>query len=521
MDSQPAADAEAPKHRPQHTRTVARNSFWYSVDTGFGFFLALCSSIPIARVIGPARLGYYAYVLYLCRIGGAVGTFGIALTVRKYMSEYLGKGQPGLARSIYSYSLRLQTTIAILIVSAGLAVVYLLAPHDQRWMSALLVLSILPNLMVGVPSQANLALENTRANLISNVAGGILYILAIALSLQCGWGLIGVAGSMVLYRATDFGVKYVQLHRWGRNYVPEPVDADLRRRMITFSGSGVLLMLLQLVVWDRSDVFFLKLLGPAIDQVSFYSVSISLSDQVAAVPFAFAVGLSASLMVQYGRDRKGMNAMVAESLRYLALLALPLLLGLAALSSSTIHILYGDKYLPAIPVLAVAAVLTIPKALITPATQALLAAEQQVFVVRWTVVCSVANVALDCAWIPAHGAIGAAYANGAAQSILVAAVWIRAVRSFELQMPYRSLMRIAISSLTMLAAVVLATRQLHPWLAAPIGIAVGCTVFFVMLRLTGALVFDDRRRLLQFEAKVPGFLRPLFDDIVGFLTPAS
>src|SRR5438067_9412187 len=155
-----------------NTQTIARNSFWYGLETGFYFILAIATSVVMARVIGPEKLGYFNYVGWLANMSGQVGSLGIPVTTRKYMAEYLGRGQAGTARAIFRATLRLQTVTALGITALGLLAVALLVPAEHRLYSAFLVGSTLPAMVLSVPSQANMAAENLRANVVGTLVGG-------------------------------------------------------------------------------------------------------------------------------------------------------------------------------------------------------------------------------------------------------------------------------------------------------------------------------------------------------------
>src|SRR4029079_17499723 len=92
-----------------NTRTIGRNSFWYAVETGFVFVTALITSIAMARVMGPHKLGYFNYIAWLVNSTALVGSLGIPTTTSKFMAECLGRGENGTARAIFSFTMKLQT----------------------------------------------------------------------------------------------------------------------------------------------------------------------------------------------------------------------------------------------------------------------------------------------------------------------------------------------------------------------------------------------------------------------------
>ena len=59
-------------------------------------------------------------------------------------------------------------------------------------------------------------------------------------------------------------------------------------------------------------------------------------------------------MVQYGRDSSLVRGLAETSLRYLALIAFPVHLGLAAIAAPLVLATYGTKYLEAVPALVIA-----------------------------------------------------------------------------------------------------------------------------------------------------------------------
>src|SRR5437660_6026373 len=102
-----------------NSRTIARNSFWFGVETFANLFLTFFTSIVIARSVGPAKLGYFLYLWWIASVAGTIGSLGIPAATRKYMSEYFGRGQMGVVRTVFYRTLRLQVLIAGVITAAS------------------------------------------------------------------------------------------------------------------------------------------------------------------------------------------------------------------------------------------------------------------------------------------------------------------------------------------------------------------------------------------------------------------
>jgi O-antigen/teichoic acid export membrane protein len=291
--------------------------------------------------------------------------------------------------------------------------------------------------------------------------------------------------------------------------------------MKTFSGESMVLMILQLVVWDRSDVIFLKMLNADLRQITFFTIAFNLTERALTFPQTFGHAVGATVMAQYGRDASALRQMTGLAAKYMFMFAAPLLLGLAALSGPAIQVLYGQEYLPAIPVLALAALYAIPKPLLMPAQRLLQAGEKQKFLVAWTAGCGVVNIVLDILLIPNWGAAGAALANGAAQTLAVLGVWTYASRVFNVHIPFRHLGAFAFAGFIMAAVVYSTTIVFQPLTALIVGPAAGALVYAVLLRLTRSFDSDDGYRLLAMERAVPAQLRGAYRRVVQFLIPAG
>ena len=104
-----------PQGSSDNTRIIARNSLWYGLEIFFSLVVTFCTSVAVARVLGPTKLSHFQYMVWLTNITIAVGAFGLPITTRKYMAEYLNRDEAGVARSIYLATLKIQALIAAVI----------------------------------------------------------------------------------------------------------------------------------------------------------------------------------------------------------------------------------------------------------------------------------------------------------------------------------------------------------------------------------------------------------------------
>ena len=128
------------------TKIIGRNFVFMGLEVVITLVVTLLTSVFIARVIGPTRLGYFNLIMWLTSIACSLGSLGIPLTTFKYMGEFLGGGQKELARAVFFYNLRALGAIATAVMSISIVAVFALVDPQYRLCSVLLVLSMLPNM---------------------------------------------------------------------------------------------------------------------------------------------------------------------------------------------------------------------------------------------------------------------------------------------------------------------------------------------------------------------------------------
>lgn len=505
-----------------NSQTIARNSFWYSLEMLFNLFAAFFTSVAVARVMGPERLSYFSFMVWLTNITTTVGSFGLPITTRKYMAEYLNNGERGVARATYLVTLKLQTLIAFGLTLLALIAVFTIGDPQYRVISVLLVLNV-PGRMIGfIPSQANNADEVMRRNTTPALIGGVINVVLTVFSLWVGWNLVGVAAGMMIGVLVETTMKLLTVERWLGDVTPGVIDPALRKRMFAYSGQGLALMALNVVVWDKSDMFILKMMNHDAKQITFFAIAFNLTERILVIPNAFGGSLGATMMAQYGRGKAKLQEMTVQGARYALLFVLPLLVGMACLSSPLILMLYQGKhdFTPMIPVLAVVATMAIPKALVQAPTNLLLATEKQGFLIIWGCTCGVIDIGLDLLLTPHYGAMGAAIANGSAQALGALGTWIYAWKVQQLDLRLPEFARIGAGGAIMGAAVLTLNHWLHGLPGMVAAIVAGAAVWFIALRLLGAVNSVDAGRFRSVGKSLPGPVQPYWNRLIGLLAPA-
>jgi O-antigen/teichoic acid export membrane protein len=504
-------------------KTITRNSFWYAIETLTDVFLTVFTSIVIARTFGPEKLSYFLYLWWIAGVAQALGSLGIPAATRKYISEYFGRGQMGIAKTVFYRTLRLQTLIAALISVAGLVVIWFFADRQYRIIGLFMIGSIFPFMVNSVAAGANTALEDLRANVPASLVSTGIFVTAVFSSIHFGWGLLGIAIGMFTMRAAELVVRVIPLIGRFSQQSAEPLDRALSKRMFLFSGQSLIMLLLGLIVWDRSEMIFLKHFCADIRQVAFYSVAFNITERLLVFSQVFGTATGATMMVQYGRDSSRVRGLAETSARYLALISFPVHFGLAAIAGPLVWLTYGSKYSGAVPALVFAACLGIPKAFFIPIQAILSSWERQNLIIRWGIVSAALNLGLDFALIPKYGAVGAALANGATQTFFSFALWVAAARLLKIRFPISPIVRTAVVAAVMALAVHFTISRLPVFVGLPLAIVLGIAVYLALVRITRVLNPSDHGRILNIKNHLPLGARSLFEAGLNWLIafPAS
>jgi O-antigen/teichoic acid export membrane protein len=501
-----------------NTGTIARNSLWYGLETGAILISGILTSIVIARALGPVKLGHYTYIAWLVSITASLGALGIPAATGKYMGEYLGRGEAPIARAIFFTTLRLQICLATLLTGIAICIAWFGVDREMQWTAVVLSAAMWPAMVISIPSQANVAREKMFANVPSALLSNAIYVVGVIVTLIYSRDTIGLATTLLTMRTAELVARITPVLRWMRGIPASRVPDQVRRQLLKFSRQSTILLLLSIVVFDRSEVLILRYFSD-IRQLAFYTVVFNITERLRSMPQVFSSAVAATMLAQYGRNPVHLPKLLSKTICYLALMAAPIYLGLAVLSGPVLLLTYGSKYAEAIPLMAAACVLALPRVVLAPVGSLLAATDRQDLSIRWGLWTAALNLALDFALIPKFGGMGAVIANGVAQTIAVVGLSWLAKGPASLHWPILTVSKIGLASVAMTAAVLVLPHTRSHGLDVLLGTSVGLLVFLTGIKLTRVLDETDRDRLLQLSDRLPAAFRLSFAKLIGLLGP--
>jgi O-antigen/teichoic acid export membrane protein len=322
---------------PPMAGTLVRGTFW-SVGVRWVLkFLGVINLAICARILTPADFGLVN--MATVALGFTVVLFDFGLETALIRNQQADRGHYDTA-----WSLRLLETLAIggiVILSASfIASIY----EDPRVASILVILGVFV-IISGLQNIATVDLRknlNFRAEFVFSVVPKVISFLigiTAVIYFRTYWGLVTAICSGYVAQVILSYILVPYRPRWSLSHY---------REILAFS-LWFLLQGIARFVTGQMDRFFIGILGGARD-VGLYSMG----REVGELPVSeLALPVSRALtptLAKLNSDSERLHAAVEKALGGLILIAAPLAVGFALVSQEFIYILFGEKWLSAVPI---------------------------------------------------------------------------------------------------------------------------------------------------------------------------
>ena len=456
-----------------------RNTAWYGLVTLVGIGSGLLTSVLLARGLGPERMGDFAYVTWAWAMLDAVATLGFALATARYTAAASARGDQAGAAGITRYFRRRQILSTVLVVSIATPLVLWLAPAHLRWPLVIVAFALFPITLESIGTHALYGAQRYDVTARLSTLKMSLQIVVVIAALALGAGILGIVGGLALTLLVSCGLVHrsaTRVYRQAPAAIPPGQLADMRTYLVALSIVAVL----DAIVWDRSEVFFLGLWGSAHD-IAYYSLAFGLATRAMIIPEIAVGALLPAFAALHGvGNRPDFEAVYRKALRYVALAGALTAALTAALAPGIMVMLYGEPYLPAATLLSALAGVALVSALRQVAWAALPALGDRRSALAATTTAAAVNLGLAALLIRTHGTAGAVIANATGQVIATVWVFVALARRHGYRFPAADLAKIAVAA----ALAFLAARQAGTGLGQLVlGAAAGSVVFGLVCAL--------------------------------------
>jgi O-antigen/teichoic acid export membrane protein len=406
---------------PREQSPIITNSVFSAGRLIFGAAAGLASSAVIARSLGKFEMGRYAYAVWITSLLVSIAHGGIPTTLTRFVAEAAGRGTGYSAPKLVVRLLAWQVVFALLVCLVACVVLGFVRTSD-RVLYLLAIASVLPQALLQATIGALAGIQRFGKIALLSSVGALLNLGAVLTAAVMHCATVGmlaaVAIASILTVATglwalrsvlDFRTQII-----GRNIAK--TEPGIMSRIGRFSVVVWCLVLLDMVVWDRSEIFFLKHYM-AITEVAAYSIAYTLAIQVWQAANTVSSNLAPMAAEAIGGGEPERAAQVFyRGVRYVHAILIPACIFGIGLCQPVILMLYGRQFASAVIVAQILLAVPVLMTLTEVATATIYAFEKQTGWMLVLLPSALLNIVLAWLLVPRQGAVGAALASVVAQA---------------------------------------------------------------------------------------------------------
>src|SRR6267143_388398 len=282
---------------------AVKNFFFSSGRLAISMGATICTSAIIARTLGPTNMGVYGYAMWIVGTLGIFANIGLPGALTKYISEFIGSGDPVTAVRVGKRLLLTQLAVAAGVSGLTACFMFLKTPYRSIIGLAAIMLfaqalqQSLGAALAGLQRFDRLALISLYVAMASAGSIGVAAFLRAGVMGMLWATLTGLAVAIWLYyRDVDKLLLKLSPHPSPPlSAVPDPF-----RRIRRFSLTISYILLLDAIVWQRSEVLFLKGYS-TLAQIGFYTLAYSIASKLGEIASTFSTTLLPLYSESYGR----------------------------------------------------------------------------------------------------------------------------------------------------------------------------------------------------------------------------
>ncbi|MEK6590948.1 MAG: flippase [Nitrospinota bacterium] len=493
-------------------KLLASNTLFNLINTLFAGVFGIATSIIVARSLGAVQLGEYSYILWLIGILTLFVNAGLPMVVAKYVAEYIGRNDIATAKNIFTVILKLELAVSC-IISSLVAYLSLFLTKDVARKELLILssINIIPIVLARIYSAAATGLQKYQTLIIASLISSPIQFLLIVFTLLAHHNVAGLIVANIIGSVLNLAIlwyfiknefnRFDSLAMQGIPVQVTRLDTFLKKRIAKYSLSVSGIIIIDAIVWQKSEIFFLERFSPP-EEIAFYSLAFTIGYMAMQIPGIFSSLLIPYFSGIYGQGYKpGLKKGYIHSTRYLALIAFPIGIGGAILSAPLIELVYGSEYRNAAIPAQIILVFNSFGAVSRASSAILYGTEEQGFILKWGSIIAIFNIFLNLILIPKYGATGAAIANSSAQMAGVVGGAAYVNNEFGIDYPSKSVLKIFISSIVMGIGMYSVTSLFNGYRSLLLSISLSPFIYLVSLWFIGAIDAEDRRLIYTLLGK--------------------
>jgi O-antigen/teichoic acid export membrane protein/glycosyltransferase involved in cell wall biosynthesis len=478
---------------------IARNSFFQFWGILLTVGSSLILSIALARKLGPDQYGTYSFAVWLIGLGALLSNLGVASATTRFVAEYMGSGDRRGLQWVVRATLRGRIFVAVPMALIMIPVAMVLVGDrsgTERFYPLLISLGLVPYALHQAFQGTLKGFQRYDYSTFALVLGLLLKaVIAVAL-VWLGYGILHLLTLEALVWALAAVLGFLFLRRLVQGPFSKPDSGqsqEAKKNLTRYAAIASFLILVDFIINDRSEMFFLGLFRPDAD-VGYYSLAFAMSAYpIMLIPGALGSVLMPIISEQFGRgDSTRLEAIYRTSARYLMMLSFPLAAGGIVMARPLVLALFGSEYTAMVVPTQILFAARSTFAVSMATSSVIWGTNRPQFFLFLSIFLVPVNIIACLLLIPLFGMEGAALAQLAGGPALVATLWYVTTR-LHVAWPYMDSARIIVASTVMAVGVTLLQGYLDAPGLIPVVILLGAALYFALLVAFRALRGEDMR----------------------------
>jgi O-antigen/teichoic acid export membrane protein len=385
--------------------TIIRNTSYLALAETVKPALSFILILVISRVLGRDGIGSYTIILTFAGLFELIATVGLGpLIVRGIAADrsqlsFYTSGAMGVA--LLASAVLLPLILLILRAMNYPAEIAL----GIRLLAWTLLLAILQQYVISICE----GLQNMRLRAILSVADTAGRLITGVFMVLQGHGVLGIIEGMILVRAITTVMAFVVV---ARHTGLSPDYRLMLRSCVGLARAGLPFLLMTIasaVFWSINTLMLSKL--SRVENVGIYNAASRITDILKSFLYSYQIALLPMMSASFVRSREQFRQECNASIKYLALLTVPMGTGISVLAPRIIRLVFGHNFDPAIQVLQVLAWTVCIFSIVLVFARVLIASHNQMLDLYCNVAALVINIVLGWILIHSYGPVGAAIAT--------------------------------------------------------------------------------------------------------------
>jgi O-antigen/teichoic acid export membrane protein len=384
------------------SRRIFKNTAVLASADIFSRLMRFALAIVIARTLGPAGYGIYAFAFSFAEVYGVISDFGMSNLIirdtsreKKYLARYVGN------------ILFVETALSVIAYGFLFSLVGLMdLPQEQAVVVYIAVLAYMLTALSQIVRATFKAHEKMEYDATLNVIQQIVTVVLGITVLYFGYGLFALALAFVVGSLINLTASLALAS--ARFVRPK---FKLERRFLTYLFKEVpsfgLIVFFTLIYYKISTLLLFFMKGDA--ATGWFNAAYTMAVSLTFLPAAFMGALFPVISKLHVSSTDLAKFVYNESFRYMLILGLPLAFGTTVLADKVIDITYGGQFYNSAGVLQIVIWSVVLLFLNFVLTTTLTSINLQRVVMYATGLCVAVNIILNLLIIPTFSYIGASY----------------------------------------------------------------------------------------------------------------